>query len=91
MKYDTMFAKITGKTCEGEDFTEECKFHLIPPASKNHYGTGYYMKVEMSISGTQLEDVRYAKTTDVEILADRFIRGWYGDNAKDIVKWFPAE
>lgn len=92
MMYDTIFAKVTGKTCDGEDFTEELKFHLIPPTTKSYYGTGYYMRVEMLLSGAhQLEDVRYAKTTDIEILADRFIRGWYGDNAKDVVKWFPAE
>lgn len=91
MKYDTMFANVTGTTCDGEPFTEECKFHLIPPAGKSYYGTGYYMRVEMSLSGKQLEDVRYAKTTDIEILADRFIKGWYGDNAKEIVKSFPAE
>lgn len=90
MKYDTMFAKIT-VTCEGEDFIEECKFHLIPPSSKKYYGTGYYMKVKMSISGTYLVDVRNSKTMDIKILADLFIRKWYGNNAKNIEMWFPAE
>ena len=89
--YDTMYAKVRGKTCEGEEFEEELKFHLMKPESKIHYGTGYYMGVEMSLSGRQLEDVRYAKTTDIEILADRFIRGWYGENDKEITKWFVEE
>ena len=88
--YDTMYATVTGTTCEGEPFTEELKFNLLPPEDgKSHYGTGYYMRVVMSISDAHLEDVRYAKTTDIEILADRFIKGWYGDNAQDVVKQFP--
>lgn len=39
----------------------------------------------------QLEDVRYAKTTDIEILVDRWIAGWYGKNAEDVWKQFPLE
>ena len=91
-KYEKMFATVSGKTCMGKDFTEDLTFKMIPPEKgEAHYGTGYYMTVDMSMSGRQLIDVRYERTTDVEILADRFIKNWYGDNAREIVKQFPRE
>ena len=90
MKYDKLHATVKGFTCEGEPFTEELDFQLIPPENGYFfYGTGYYMRVTMSLSGVQYEDVRYAKTTDIEILADRFIQGWYGPNARDVWMEFP--
>lgn len=92
LHYDKMYATVSGKTCEGEDFTEELKFTMLPPDKGTaYYGTGYYMSVDMSLSGHQLIDVRYERTTDVEILADRVIRNWYGDNAREIAKRFPKE
>lgn len=91
-EYTKMYATVSGKTCEGEDFTEDLTFTLLPPAKgESHYGTGYHMRVDMSISRHQLLDVRYERTTDIEILADRFIKNWYGKNAQDVRKWFPAE
>lgn len=87
-----MFATVKGKTCEGEEFTENLEFTLLPPEKgSSYYGTGCYMRVDMSISGHKLCDVRYAKTTDIEILADRYIKDWYGQNAKEIWKQFPSE
>lgn len=92
MHYDKLNATVSGKTCEGEEFTEELTFKMLPPKEgEAHYGTGYYMTVDMSLSGRQLLDVWYERTTDVEILADRFIRTWYGDNAREITKRFPEE
>ena len=92
MRYDKLNAVVSGKTCEGKDFTEELTFKMLPQKEgEAHYGTGYYMTVDMSLSGRQLLDVRYERTTDVEILADRFIRNWYGDNAREITKTFPGE
>ena len=92
MKYRKLLARVKGITCEGEPFVENLEFTLIPPETgSRYYGTGYYMRVKMSISGVQLEDVRYARTTDIEILADRFIKGWYGDNAREVIKQFPVE
>lgn len=86
---DKMFATVKGTTSDGDPFEEELKFSLIPPRDgEAHYGTGCYMRVEMSNSGPQFEDVRYARTTDIEILADRFIKGWYGTNAKEVIKSF---
>ena len=91
-KYEKMFATVSGKTCDGEDFTEELEFKMLPPeAGSRHYGTGYYMAVDMSLSGKQLLDVRYERTTDIEKLADLFIRSWYGDNARSVSKKFPLE
>ena len=90
MKYDKLHATVKGFTCEGEPFTEELDFQLIPPAhGECYYGTGLYMRVKMSISGPQLVDVRYARTSDIEILADRFIQDWYGPNARDVWMEFP--
>lgn len=88
MKYKTMSASISGTTCEGEQFTEAVKFELIPPnENEMYYGTGYYMRVKTPYEA-KLVDVRYEKCIDVEILADRWIESWYGENAKDVVKSF---
>lgn len=87
MKYNTMKATVSGTTCEGQPFTEELLFTMIPPENSNHYGTGYYMTVKTSTQ-THLIDVRYERTTDVEILADRWIENWYGKNAQEVIKQF---
>lgn len=87
MNHNTMKAKISGINCEGEAFTTTCKFTMIPPEDNNHYGTGYYMLVEMP-SDKHLIDVRYEKTVDVEVLAEHWIENWFGENAKSIIKEF---
>lgn len=87
MMYETMNATIKGTTCEGEPFTEDLLFTMVPPENSQHYGTGYYMTVKTPTQ-THLIDVRYERTTDVEILADRWIKNWYGANAKEVTKWF---
>lgn len=84
MKY-TMKATVSGTTCEGVPFTEALEFTMVPPSDNNHYGTGYYMTVKTPFQ-THLIDVRYERTTDIEILADRWIEGWYGKNAQEVVK-----
>lgn len=88
--YKKMTATIIGITQDGQDFTEEVEFTMVPPKEGElHYGTGYYMTAKTPYQ-THLLDVRYEKTTDVEILADRWIKNWYGPNAKDVIKQFPA-
>lgn len=87
MDYNTMNATVKGTTCEGEPFTESLTFTLVPPTDSKHYGTGYYMTVKTSTQ-TLLIDVRYERTTDIEILADRWIKSYYGENAQDIIKQF---
>lgn len=90
--YKKMKATVKGVTCSGNRFVENLEFEMIPPkAGELHYGTGYYMTVNMSLSGRQLIDVRYDRTTDIEILADRFIESWYGENAHEIIKQFSKE
>jgi hypothetical protein len=74
---------IVNGECMGENFSEEVKFELIPPKDGNHYGTGYYMVVNIGSHNKQYVDVRYEKTTDIEELADRFIKSYYGGNCTD--------
>lgn len=85
MKSNVMKATVSGTTCEGKPFTEPLVFTMVPPSDSNHYGTGYYMTVKTPAQ-THLIDVRYERTTDVEILADRWIKNWYGKNAQEVIK-----
>ena len=87
MKYDTMKATVTGTDCEGKDFVCDILFTMIPPKDADHYGTGYYMTVKTPWY-THLIDVRYERTTDIEILADRWIENYFGKNAREVVKEF---
>lgn len=87
--YNEMKATVNGINSYGEEFTEPIHFKLLPPnKGERFYGTGYYMRVELP-SSTVLVDVRYSKTTDIEILADQWIDGYFGKNAIDVVKQFP--
>jgi hypothetical protein len=83
----TMKATISGFTCDNEAFTTTCEFTLVPPADSNHYGTGYYMTVKQD-GFTHLIDVRYERTTDIEVLADRWIQNYFGKNAREVTKEF---
>lgn len=88
MKHNTMKAIITGTNCEDEPFEEILFFEMVPPKEgEPHYGTGYYMTVRTPYQ-KHLIDVRYEHTTDIEILADRWIKNWYGNNAHKVVKQF---
>lgn len=86
-KYSKMKATVSGVTCDGENFAEEILFEMILPKNNNCYGTGYYMSVRMKEQRLYI-DVRYEKTTDVEILADRWIKSYFGNNAKEVTKEF---
>lgn len=88
MKHNTMKAIVSGTTCEGEAFNVTCEFTMIPPAENEaHYGTGYYMMVKLP-GDKHLVDVRYERTTDIEVLADRWMQNWFGKNMKRVVKVF---
>ena len=90
MEYTKMCATVKGTTEEGEDFTEIVQFTLLPPDNgASYYGTGCYMKVVTPYRPV-LVDVRYERTTDIEILADRWIKNFYGSNAKEVFKEFPT-
>lgn len=91
MNYLNMRATVYGHDCSGKEFTDSLEFTLLPPADDQHYGTGYYMRVAQSnpnFNNQHLVDVRYERTTDVEILADRWIENYYGKNAEDVRKEF---
>lgn len=69
----------------GKEFRRELKFKLIPPdEGTKHYGTGYYMTVviDNDTDNERYVDVRYEKTTDIEVLANQWVNGYYGDNLK---------
>ena len=85
MKTNTMKVTVSGMNCESKPFTVTCEFELIPPTDSNHYGTGYYMIVKVN-NERYLIDVRYEHTTDIEILADRWIKNYFGKNAHEIIK-----
>ena len=87
IKPNTIKATVSGTDCMGEAFTTTCEFTLHPPEDSNHYGTGYYMTVKTP-ENKHLVDVRYERTTDIETLADRWIKSWFGENAKEVVKEF---
>lgn len=93
--YNKMFATVKGTDCTNQKFEEEIEFLLLPPNNEFHYGTGYYMRVKSLKSPyhkwSELVDVRYTRTTDIEILADLFIKQYYGANAEEVIKTFPKE
>lgn len=94
MMYGTMNATVKGHACDGREFEDTLKFVMCPPKEgEKYYGTGYYMVVEQRSNEYPMQkhcvDVRYECTTDVEILADRWIKNFYGKNAEDIRKEFP--
>lgn len=70
------------------EFEEELLFTLsFPKENESHYGTGCYMGVEWKNShNRQSYDVRYERTTDIDVLAKRIIESYYGKNAKDVIK-----
>lgn len=87
-KHTTMKATVSGVDQFGKEFTTPIEFTLVPPAENEpHYGTGYYMTVKLP-GDTKLIDVRYERTTDIEILVDRFIRNYFGSNAHEVTKAF---
>lgn len=91
MKYNTMKATVSGFNCENEAFSVTVEFTMIPPAENEpHYGTGYYMMAKMP-GDKHYVDVRYERTTDIEVLADRWIQNYFGKNAREVIKEFPAE
>lgn len=86
-----MKAAISGVTNSGRAFTVNVMFELFPPTEKSYYGTGCYMGVEMYDAEMQFVndfsvDVRHEGTTDIDKLADAWIKGYFGENAQKVVK-----
>ena len=89
--YDHLKAIVKGRTEDGEDFETHIDFKILrPKENETHYGNGCYMRVKLP-HDTKLVDVRYSRTTDIEILADQWIKGWFGDNAKEVEKEFEQQ
>lgn len=82
-------ATVSGINCSGKPFTDTCRFELLPPKNSDHYGTGFYMSVRIPGSVDDYVDVRYERTTDISELADRWIQGYFGKNARQVTKEFP--
>ena len=90
MTYNNMNATVKGHDCRGNEFEDKLSFELIEPKKgERYYGTGCYMAIKLN-GAVSSEDVRYARTTDIEILADRWIAGFYGKNAEEVSKEFPS-
>lgn len=81
-----MKAVVMGHDCEGKFFTEKLTFKLIPPRKdEQYYGTGYMLEIQR---GHRREycDVRYQRTKNIDILAERYIEAYYGKNAETLIK-----
>lgn len=78
---------IMGKDNDGKMFSDMLDFHLMPPRKEeDYYGNGYMMSIK-SKRRVDYMDVRYQRTTDIEILAERWIEAVYGENAEVLVKF----
>lgn len=89
MQRSVLEAVVSGKNCEGKNFQDFLIFTLLPPKETEYYGTGCYMRVEQSnpeFKEKYFVDARYEQTKDIEVLADRWIINFYGENAEKIKK-----
>lgn len=78
-------AIVKGRTERGKQFMVNIEFEIIKPKKgDSYYGNGCYMIVNVG-ENEYIIDTRYAGTNDVKELAIRWIKGWYGDNAKEVV------
>lgn len=78
---------VMGKDNDGKMFSEILDFHLMPPRkNEDYYGNGYMMNIK-SKSRVDYMDIRYQRTTDIEILAERWVEAVYGENAEVLVKF----
>lgn len=89
MNNTTMKAIVKGTSCNGEAFVANLEFTMIPPKDgEDYYGTGYYMMVEETTDifpkRKDYCDVRYERTTDIKVLADMYIKNYYGKNAEEV-------
>ena len=70
----------------------------IPPKKgTKYYGTGYYLSaVPLKKNGTPDEDaaihwdMRYAATKDIQVMADYWVRDYYGGSYTKKVKYYVA-
>ena len=89
MEYNTLKAAVRGISRDGKSFVAMVRFTVVPPKAGEAYcGNGYYMIVEeisdLFQKREEVVDARYAQTTDIEVLAERYIESHYGKNAKEV-------
>ena len=78
---------VMGKDNDGKMFSEMLDFHLMPPKKgEDYYGNGYMMSIKTK-RHVDYMDVRYQRTTDIEVLAERWVEAVYGENADVLVKF----
>lgn len=83
-----MMVTVRGTNVRGKAFEDKLEFTLLPPKEGTHYyGNGYYMEVKLPGDRKHI-DIRYAGAVDIERHAEDFIKGFYGDNAKEVIKNF---
>ena len=76
-----------GKDNDGKMFSETLDFHLIQlKKDGDYYDNGYMMSIK-SKRRMDYMDVRYQRTTDIEVLAERWINAVYGEYAEVLVKF----
>lgn len=79
---------VRGVSWKKNDFETALKFILIPPTEgSQYYGTGCYMLVENASTGIEVDyvDVRYTRTHDIRVLAERWVKWYYGKNLREII------
>jgi len=73
---------IVDVNCNGKIFTEGINFELVKSEAFK-YGNGLMMIVNRPKWGTsEGVDVRYEKTTNLKILAEKWIKSFFGKNLK---------
>lgn len=80
---NTLKMQVSGKDCQKQDFTTQVTFRLVPPTGKDYYGNGYYMTVDMPGNNFYV-DCRYSGTTDINKLADTWMKNYFGPNAQEV-------
>lgn len=81
---DEIKAVVSGHDCDGAPFCETLAFRLDrPKEGETHYGTGCYMLVTAPWDEWYV-DVRYERTTKLEVLAGRWIGNYFGKNAEKV-------
>ena len=66
----------------GKAFAEEIKFEL-EASEAFKYGNGLMLIVNRPKWGeTEAVDVRYSKTKDIKVLADTWLKNFFGENLK---------
>lgn len=74
---------LVSGTQRGRAYTTPVTFTLVPPKTRDYYGNGHYMNVDLPGSSHYV-DARYSMTTDLEKLARIWIKDYFGNTVKDI-------